>query len=249
MEKAEGEAKIPAYLEGPYGHGCSLDHFEQVLLVCGEYTWPNQYSLTLTLVAFTGGSGITFGTSNLIAIVDAARRGESAVRRVKLVWMVRDKGEGCIYLALLSNTTNLSYFWSVPAHWEWVRPLVSPILASLPESIIVELELHVTASMPVEPNLTAEEAADETTVPAALYESASGVNSGRSSQDDMAEKLEEPKEKMSPDSDSEVDSSAITWHSGRADIHTILHNMVSIATGPVSVNGMFSSSTRDLFRD
>ena len=40
----------------------------------------------------TGGSGITFGTSNLIAIIDAARRGESAVRRVKLVWMMRDKG-------------------------------------------------------------------------------------------------------------------------------------------------------------
>lgn len=39
-----------------------------------------------------GGSGITFGTSNLIAIIDAARRGESAVRRVKLVWMMRDKG-------------------------------------------------------------------------------------------------------------------------------------------------------------
>ena len=41
----------------------------------------------------TGGSGITFGTSNLIAIIDAARRGESAVRRVKLVWMMRDKGQ------------------------------------------------------------------------------------------------------------------------------------------------------------
>ena len=125
--------------------------------------------------------------------------------------------------------------------------MLSPILASLPESIIVELELHVTARMPVEPNLTAEEAADETTVPAALYESGSGAASGNSSQDDMAEKLEESKEKTSGDSDSEIDSSVITWHSGRADIHTILHNMVSIATGPVSVNGMsFLSAISDL---
>jgi hypothetical protein len=111
MEKAEGEVKIPAYLEGPYGHSCSLDHFEQVLLVCGEYIWPYSFYPVLISVAFPGGSGITFGTSNLIAIVDAARRGESAVRRVKLVWMIRDKGEGCIYLGLLSthNITNLVF--------------------------------------------------------------------------------------------------------------------------------------------
>lgn len=102
MEKAEGEVKIPAYLEGPYGHSCSLDHFEQVLLVCGEYSWSYSSLLVLIWRAFLGGSGITFGTSNLIAIVDAARRGESAVRRVKLVWMVRDKGKDHLYFILAS---------------------------------------------------------------------------------------------------------------------------------------------------
>lgn len=39
MDKAEGSGKIPAYIEGPYGHGCSLDHYEQVMLVCGKPSW------------------------------------------------------------------------------------------------------------------------------------------------------------------------------------------------------------------
>jgi hypothetical protein len=40
-----------------------------------------------------GGSGITFGTSNLIDIINKAQSGSSAVRRVKLVWMIRDRGK------------------------------------------------------------------------------------------------------------------------------------------------------------
>lgn len=40
MARAGGEARIPAYIEGPYGHGCSLDHYEQVMLVCGKSVRP-----------------------------------------------------------------------------------------------------------------------------------------------------------------------------------------------------------------
>jgi hypothetical protein len=38
----------------------------------------------------------------LIAIIDVARRGESAVRRVKLVWMMRSRSEYLLPCALVS---------------------------------------------------------------------------------------------------------------------------------------------------
>ena len=113
------------------------------------------------------------------------------------------------------------------------------MLAGLPESIIVELDFYVTVRMPVEPNLTAEEAHDEAAVPEALYENGTGGDSGNSSQTDMQEKLGGEKEKYRRDSSAEA--AVITWHSGRADLHTVLDGMAKIATGPISVNGKYTS--------
>lgn len=109
------------------------------------------------------------------------------------------------------------------------------MLAGLPESIIVELDFYVTVHMPVEPNLTAEEAQDEAAVPETLYENGTGGTSGNSSQTDMEEKLGGEKEKYRPSSS--VETNFITWHSGRADLHTVLSGMAKVATGPISVNG------------
>jgi hypothetical protein len=116
-----------------------------------------------------------------------------------------------------------------------------PMLAGLPETIIVELDFYVTVRTAVEPNLTAEEAHEASVVPETLYENGTGGDSGNSSQTDMEEKLGGEKGKYRPDSS--VETTVITWHSGRADLHTVLADMVKIATGPVSVNGEFSVGT------
>jgi hypothetical protein len=133
-----------------------------------------------------------------------------------------------------------------------VQNMIMPMLADLPESIRVELDFYVTA-MAVEPNPTAEEAheaavqpmltTEETdeaaVVPEASYETSSGVHSGRSSVTDMEEKLGGEKEKYRPESS--LESNAVTWHSGRADLRVVLSDMVKVATGPVSVNGEYSA--------
>lgn len=193
MNKAQTGVRIPAFVEGPYGHGCRLNHYEQVLLVCG-------------------GSGITFGTSNLIAIIDAAKQGTSAVRRVKLVWMIRDK-----------------------THWEWVQALLTPIIADLPESLIVDIDIHVT-TVPVEPALTVEEEAygHEIAVPQTLYDgSSSGTGSGNSSKEDLECKVENEKTEQGSGSM----KATITWHNGRAILRDSLNELVSVAQGRVSANG------------
>lgn len=193
LDKAESGVRIPSFIEGPYGHSSHLNHYEQVLLVCG-------------------GSGISFGTSNLINIIHAARLGTSAVRRVKLVWMIRDK-----------------------SHWEWIRTMINPLLVDLPESLIVEINVHITTKHAVEPNLTAEEAALEDSTPEALYEHQTGGESGSSSQTQVVLDNKVEKEKNQVNADPEA--AYISWAAGRADLYTILDNMVSVANSRVSVNG------------
>lgn len=101
-EQAEGDTPITAYIDGPYGHACSRSHFDSVLFICG-------------------GSGISFGLSNLLAIVDAAKRGKSVVRKVKLIWMIRRQD-----------------------YWQWVAPYINAAMIDKPPSLELYLDIYCT---------------------------------------------------------------------------------------------------------
>jgi hypothetical protein len=111
-----------------------------------------------------------------------------------------------------------------------------PVLENLPTSLVVEIDLYVTTRTPVEPNLTAEEEAEEAAVPLNLYENNSADSSTftnlQSEKDEKA--FTRPGSRRSS---STTDDSVVTWHVGRADLETVLSTMVKEASRSVSVNG------------
>ena len=95
---------IPCYIEGPYGESHSYTHHDSVVCVAG-------------------GTGITHVLSVFLDVVAAHRRGNSAVRSLRLIWNIR-------HLADVN----------------WVAPLLNQALAEPLDGLQVRIDLHLTKS-------------------------------------------------------------------------------------------------------
>ncbi|WWC62309.1 uncharacterized protein I303_104905 [Kwoniella dejecticola CBS 10117] len=95
---------IPLYIEGPYGYAHSLDSYSTVLLLAG-------------------GTGVTFVCGHFLQILQNARKGNSAVRKVHLVWHIRHAED-----------------------IEWIAPLLNEGVHDAPENIDTQIDIYVTKS-------------------------------------------------------------------------------------------------------
>ncbi|KAL1409230.1 ferric-chelate reductase Frp1 [Vanrija albida] len=77
------KSRTRCLVEGPYGTVHALHHYDTIVLVAG-------------------GTGVSFATALLLDVAAAARRGESAVSAVHLVWNVR-AAENLAWVAALLN--------------------------------------------------------------------------------------------------------------------------------------------------
>ncbi|WVQ96762.1 hypothetical protein IAU59_003869 [Kwoniella sp. CBS 9459] len=95
---------IPLYLEGPYGYAHNLDSYSTVLLV-------------------SGGTGVTFVLGHFLQILASVRAGNSAVKKLHLLWHIRHAED-----------------------IEWIAPLLNQGLLDPPESVNIVIDVFVTKS-------------------------------------------------------------------------------------------------------
>ncbi|WWD18295.1 hypothetical protein CI109_102745 [Kwoniella shandongensis] len=93
---------LPLYLEGPYGYAHSLDSYATVVLVAG-------------------GTGVTFTLGHFLQILANARKGESAVRHLHLIWHIRHAEDV-----------------------EWIAPLLNQAAVDIPTEMDVIVDVFVT---------------------------------------------------------------------------------------------------------
>lgn len=114
---------INCYLDGPYGMSHGLNHYDSVVLVAG-------------------GSGITYGSSHLLSIMQGSREGTTAVSQARLVWNVREA-----------------------AHVAWIAPLINEAVAQGLGKTRFALDVYVTRSSSSEEPGTAEAQIDDSETP------------------------------------------------------------------------------------
>ncbi|EJD48535.1 hypothetical protein AURDEDRAFT_162494 [Auricularia subglabra TFB-10046 SS5] len=116
--QATGQHTVKAYVDGPYGA-------------------PPDLTTYSTAILFAGGSGVSYTIAMLEDLVQQARKGTSAVKRVAFIWTVRDE-----------------------SHIAWISSQLHAALACVTDGLSVTVRIFVTRAParaarptpPLEPN-------------------------------------------------------------------------------------------------
>lgn len=165
----------------------------------------------LITVNFTGGTGITYALGHFLQVLNRAKSGRSAVRHLSLVWNVRDAGG-------FSPTSGCkkAKLMDGTDHLQWILPLLHDAFSTpVPANLVVEISIYTTS-------LSASSSVSS------LNEEKEAEASGLSSSSD-SEKIGVEQRTALP----------LRWFSGRADLTSVVAEVVSRAKGsrPVAVNG------------
>ncbi|KAL7419519.1 ferric-chelate reductase Frp1 [Cryptotrichosporon argae] len=203
---------LALYLDGPYGEPHSLAHHDAVVLV-------------------VGGTGITYGLSHFLALVQAPA--DAGVRRVVLLWNVRHA-----------------------AHAAWIAPCVNATLAKAKSHVDAEIRVHVTRShvadepsepagitglAAVSPGFESERGPAHDSVPSLGARSASTGLSPSGSSEALDEKADADAEARAIGDAAArcgLDAPAravVSFHRGRADVGAVLGDAARGTDGTVAV--------------
>ncbi|KAH9950834.1 iron reductase [Amylocystis lapponica] len=113
---AEKGDRVAVLIDGPYGFTPGLEGDDTTVLVAG-------------------GSGVSYTLATFLSIVQAARKGTSACRKVVFIWTVRD-----------------------PSHIEWAARSLAGALEAAPPHLTISIRIFVTAGPAKAPNALADDA-------------------------------------------------------------------------------------------
>ncbi|KAH7903964.1 hypothetical protein BJ138DRAFT_1073787 [Hygrophoropsis aurantiaca] len=101
-EVAARNGKVKVFVDGPYGPPPDLDSYDTSILVAG-------------------GSGVSYTLPVFLDIIERARNGKSACRRVVFIWIIRDG-----------------------RHIQWIQNALAKAVQIAPSSLTVSILVHVT---------------------------------------------------------------------------------------------------------
>ncbi|KDQ18799.1 hypothetical protein BOTBODRAFT_126641 [Botryobasidium botryosum FD-172 SS1] len=190
--------------------------------VDGPYGYPPSWALYDTCILIAGGSGITYTLSMLLDLIHCAQKGTSAVRHIVFLWVIRDIEQV-----------------------NWIRDTLTAALEHAPQSLTIELRIHVTQ-------------AQRNGLTPAISEKEADMDIEKQGYPNVLEKSETPArhhDRTSPAGSSNVSIKSATYKnnslpaskddyglphakivSGRPDIEGLLREEVESAHGSVGVD-------------